>query len=160
MFPSKFTVITSLALLGVTTSQVVVTVTDTVTLITVTVPPLQVSILRLETKNTVKGSKQTTSTSTVIVKINAPPPTTQSTSTETVTVTAGVPTASAVSCPIPQYGQCGGRNFQAPCAGSCVNSAACVYDSDWWSYCSPLPQFAVATSTVWARWHGIYASAT
>ncbi|KAE9366659.1 hypothetical protein N431DRAFT_445372 [Stipitochalara longipes BDJ] len=141
MFLSNSIVLASLALLGVASSQVVVTVTNTVTVITVTVPPLS------------------TSTSTVIVTVNAPPPTTKSTSTRTVTVTAGVPTATAASCPIPQWGQCGGRNFQVPCGGSCGNSAVCLYDTEWWSYCSPLPQFAVATSTYWAGWHGIYASA-
>ncbi|KAE9379756.1 hypothetical protein N431DRAFT_553856 [Stipitochalara longipes BDJ] len=139
MLFSNPVVLASLALLSVVSSQVVVTVTNTVTVVTVTVPP------------------KTTSTSIVYVTVDEDPPTsTKTTSTKTVIVTATTATVT-VSCPIAEWGQCGGNGFQTVCGSGCSSGLVCTYQNDWYSYCAQpqnvQPQTVVVkTSTRWRGW--------
>ncbi|KUJ09871.1 uncharacterized protein LY89DRAFT_279228 [Mollisia scopiformis] len=133
MLLSRLALASVLAFANVASSQVIVTITNTVTVVTVTVTPKSTSISY--TYVTVTGS--------------SPPLTTASTSTLTVVVTAtGVATPTGSSCPIEEWGQCGGEGYGGSC-GRCASNAVCKYKDIWYSYCSNLPEVVHAVSTIY-----------
>ncbi len=56
------------------------------------------------------------------------PPPTQSTYTSTVTVTTRPgATPTQATCPIAEWGQCGGQGYVGSCAGNCAGNSVCKY---------------------------------
>jgi hypothetical protein len=132
MVSSTSTLVSSLALLGLAASQVVVTVTNTVIVIPSlhglpeqVLTPLQVTTLTVTPKST------STRTTYITVTGQAPAPVISS-STNYVTVTAtssGASTTVPATCPISEWGQCGGEGFAGNCTADpiCGADAVCKY---------------------------------
>ncbi|PMD29119.1 hypothetical protein L207DRAFT_574410 [Hyaloscypha variabilis F] len=137
MLFSTSTLVSSLALLGLAASQVVVTVTNTVIVTTLTVTPKSTS----------------TRTTYITVTGQAPAPViSSSTNYVTITVTSsGASTTVPATCPISEWGQCGGEGFAGNCAADpiCGANAVCKYKDVWYSYCSNLPKIVHAVATVY-----------
>ncbi|KAE8442590.1 hypothetical protein EG329_003013 [Mollisiaceae sp. DMI_Dod_QoI] len=132
MLFSKLKFVSALAFANIVSSQVIVTVTNTITVVTVTVTP------------------KTTSTSTAYVTVTGTPPhPSSSTSTATVTVTvSAAPSPTQATCPIQEWGQCGGAGYNGNC-GQCASDAVCKYKDVWYSYCSNLPKVVNVVSTIY-----------
>lgn len=132
MLFSTSKLVSSLALIGLATSQVVVTVTNTVI-----VRPFLYRLSRQQlissqvTTLTVAPKSTSTRTTYITVTGQAPAPIiSSSTNYVTVTVTSsGASTTVPATCPISEWGQCGGQGYVVNCAADpiCGADAVCKY---------------------------------